>query len=161
MLQLTISAGTWAHQETINGRRCCFELIDRLVRYRAILVLDDLLIAGSKPFQGIAVECVLINRALVGNQRREPLGEPRAIKSAHHNGVAFQKSTPAIPCKTWMAALAHETVHCLDRTADIEHGVEHARHRTRGARPHGYQQRISTVAKLSTGGALEEGDAFT
>ena len=47
------------------------------------------------------------------------------------------------------------------RAADIEHRVQHSRHRARGAGAHRYQKRPPPVAKLFAGGVFEKFDSFS
>ena len=111
-------------------------------------------------------DCIAIERGFAadmfgGDERVARVGEFGAIDAEHDGAVAFEKAAPAIVGKARMARHAHKAVNGRQRTADIEHRVEHAGHRARGAGSHGDQKRPPPVAELFAGGLLEELDSFS
>ena len=117
-----------------------------------------MLVSRRQMSDRIAVERGFAADMLGGDELVALLGEFGAVDAEHHRAVAFEKAAPAIIGKARMAGHADETVNSRQRTADIEHRVEHSRHRACRAGAHRHQKRPPPVAEALAGGLLEKLD---
>ncbi len=160
MLDLTINARSLAGPGAVDGLRRGLKLLHRVFGHRGVVVIDHLLIAIREPLDGLAVECLLGLDALGFDEVGAPPGKRRRIDAEDDSRIAFEKAPPAIPGKAGMAGLANEAVDRGSRATDVEHGIQHSRHRARGAGPHRYQQGIAPVAEAFAGGVFKKGNSL-
>lgn len=134
-----IGAGAGAPPRAVDRVRGCLQLVHWILGDHAVLVLDELVVVVGQALDRLAVEI----GGAVGAFGRDGLGEPRGergrIETQRHARVTLQKPAPAVPGKPGMAGNAHEAVNRVRGAADIEHRIEHAGHRARGAGAHGYE----------------------
>jgi hypothetical protein len=67
----------------------------------------------------------------------------------------LHEAAVGVPREALVAGRGGEALDRLVVEAEVEHRVEHARHRLAGAAPHGYEQRVVLLAKLAPGLLLE------
>jgi hypothetical protein len=94
------------------------------------------------------------------DQGFQPSGERRWIGAKDHAAIVVEEAPAAVPGKARISGGANESVHRSRRAADIQHGVQHAGHRSRGARAHRDQERLPSVSEAPAGRCFEEGYSF-
>ena len=145
-------------RNTACSRR--FQLFHRIIAQDVIFVLDDLLVRRGKTFERFAIEQAFAANAFGGDELVALAGKVGRIDAKHHGPVAFEKAPAAVVGEARMAGHAHQAANRGRRAADIEHRIQHSRHRSRGAGTHRYQKRMAAVAEPLAGGRLKKLDPF-
>jgi len=160
MLKLAIDAGAFAQPRAVHGFGRALELIHRFGRDPMAFLFDNVFVGGDEAFKRLAVECPLARRAFGCDQIVQPIRERGRFDAEHHAAVAFEKATLAVAGEARVAEAANEPACRFGRAADIQHGVQHSRHRARGAGAHRDKERTAAIAEAPAGDAFQEGDAF-
>ena len=159
-LETAVGLRPLAHPRTIDRPCRAFELRRRILKPAVIAILDQRLLVRGETFKRLAVQLAVIGDAFAGGQLRKARRERSGVEAQHGLGVTLEKASPAIPRQPRPAGGSDETLHGGRCATDVEHRVQHARHRPRRARPHRYQERLPAVAEALSGRALQELDAF-
>ena len=91
---------------------------------------------------------------------RQRLVERRDLHAADDLGVSLDETPPGVEGQPRISRRADQAVDADRVDADIEHGLEHARHGLFGARAHRNEHRRAGVSKLASGRGLQTRDAF-
>src|SRR5262249_53710033 len=116
-----------------------------------VTAFEHRLLVMGQTFQRLAVEFAIVCDALARNQLRKPRSKRGRIASQHRLSKALQEAPPAIPGEPWAARHPNQALHSSRGTADIENGVQHARHRTCGAGANGHQKGLSAIPETLPG----------
>src|SRR6185437_6954630 len=117
---------------------------------------DERFIDESEALQRFAVELKIVGGALFGGQLIPLRLEGRLVEAENRLGIALEEAAAAIPGETRIARHADQASRGLAVATNVEHAVEHARHRARGARANRYQQGLAAMAKAQPRGVFEK-----
>ena len=159
-LQTPIGLRPLAHPGAIDRPCGGFELRRRILQPAVVAILDQRLLVGGEAFQRFAVELAVAQDVFACRQLGQARGEGCRVEPEHGLRVTFQEAPAAIPGEPWPAGQPDQALRGERCAADIEHGIQHARHRSRSPRADRYQQRLPVIAEAFSGDAFQEFDAL-
>ena len=110
--------------------------------------------------ESFAIERIFAANMFAGDQLAALADKGGGIDAKHHVPVAFEQAASAVAGEARPAAHAHEAADRGHGAADIEHCVQHSRHRLRGAGAHRDEKRSASVGKALAGRLLKKRKPF-
>ena len=145
-----VGRGALAVPRVEDGADGLLELLARLGRE-----LVELLEAARELAQRLDVELGVVLDAAVGLHALDLVLEALALDAAHDVAEHLHEAPVGVPREALVLGLARQPLHRLVVEAEVQDGVEHARHRLARARAHRHQQRVLGVAELLARALLE------